>query len=239
VTIQAVNALNRVDTFFIMDKGEEKAKLIELRREICRRYIRNDRYRFVEADSPEWSRKTDDYQATVGNLNRDKQAIFERLIGAALKDGECGAFLIWGDPILYDSTIRILDAIARGGRHDFEFEVIPGISSIQALAAKHKTTLNSIGQPVEITTGRRLAEGFPEKVDSVVVMLDAENTYRRFLGQDIDIYWGAYVGTSDEILISGKLDDVADEIQRVRTEARAANGWIMDTYLLRRNGGAG
>jgi len=27
---------------------------------------------------------------------------------------------------------------------------------------------------------------------------------------------------------------VADEIERVRGEARARKGWIMDTYLLRR-----
>ena len=50
----------------------------------------------------------------------------------------------------------------------------------------------------------------------------------------MEIYWGAYLGTPDEILISGKLADVADEIQRRRAEARRANGWIMDTYLMRR-----
>ena len=34
VTMQAVNALNQVDVFFIMEKGPSKAKLIELRKEI-------------------------------------------------------------------------------------------------------------------------------------------------------------------------------------------------------------
>ena len=38
-----------------------------------------------------------------------------------------------------------------------------------------------------------------------------------------------------KILISGKLKDVAPEIKRRRTEARRVNGWIMDTYLLRRS----
>jgi len=37
VTMQAVNALNQVDVFFLLDKGASKAKLIELRKEICRR----------------------------------------------------------------------------------------------------------------------------------------------------------------------------------------------------------
>ncbi|WP_081486461.1 precorrin-6A synthase (deacetylating) [Nitrospirillum viridazoti] len=156
-----------------------------------------------------------------------------------MRDGECGAFLVWGDPTLYDSTIRIIEAIAATGGHDLEYEVIPGISSIQALAARHKTSLTRIGQSVEITTGRRLAEGFPNNADSIVVMLDADNTYKRYADQDdIEIHWGAYLGTPDEILVSGKLKDVVDDIERLRAEARAKNGWVMDTYLLRRGDGA-
>ena len=236
VTMQAVKALNRVDVFFVMDKGPGKAKLVDLRREICRRYIKGDDYRFVDAASPEWARDSVDYRATVDDLNRDKRAVFERLISEEMAEGECGAFLIWGDPSLYDSTIRIVEAIAASGGHDLDYEVIPGITSIQALTAKHRTTLNRIGQSVEITTGRKLAEGFPDGTDSVVVMLDAENAYKRFTDQDIAIYWGAYIGMPDEILISGKLRDVAGEIERVRAEARQSNGWIMDTYLLRRGG---
>ncbi len=234
VTMQAVNALNRVDVFFIMDKGPSKAKLLELRQEICRRYIKGDRYRFVDAQSPAWSRDTEDYRSTVEGLNHDKQSVFERLIAEEMAEGECGAFLVWGDPTLYDSTIRIVAAIAETGRHALDYEVIPGISSVQALAARHKTTLNRIGQSIGITTGRRIAEGFPNDLDSVVVMLDADDAFKQFADQDFDIYWGAYVGTPDEILISGKLKDVADDIARVRAEARAANGWIMDTYLMRR-----
>ena len=238
VTMQAVKALNQVDVFFVMDKGASKAKLTELRKEICRRYIDGDDYRFVEAASPEWTRSPEDYRSTIDDLNRDKQAVFERLIAEEMADGECGAFLIWGDPALYDSTIRIVGAIAESGRHQFDYEIIPGISSIQALTARHKTTLNRIGRSVEITTGRKLAEGFPQ-ADSVVVMLDAQDAYKRYADQDIEIYWGAYVGTPDEILVSGKLKDVADHIERVRAEARQANGWIMDSYLLRRGDGSG
>ena len=238
ITMQAVNALNEVDVFFIMDKGPGKMKLIELRKEICRRYIRGNNHRFVDATSPGWTRGAEDYLSTVDDLNRDKLTLFEKLIAEEMADGECGAFLVWGDPTLYDSTIRIVEVIAQSGRHQLHYQVIPGISSIQALAAKHKTTLNRIGQSIEITTGRKMAEGFADNMDSVVVMLDAENTYKRFADQDIDIYWGAYVGTPDEILVSGKLKDVADDIERIRADARRANGWIMDSYLMRRGGDA-
>ena len=235
LTIQAVNALNQADVFFMLDKGAGKEKLAEFRRETCRRYIKGRNYRFVDADSPEWERRSADYGATIANLNSDKQALFERLIGEGLADGECGAFLVWGDPTLYDSTVRIVAAIVGSSRHAIDYEVIPGITAAQALAAKHKTTLNCIGGAVQITTGRRVAEnGFPADADSVVVMLDADNAYQRFVDQDIDIFWGAYIGTPDEILIAGKLSDVADDIARVRADARQANGWIMDTYLMRR-----
>ncbi|TWB23434.1 precorrin-6A synthase (deacetylating) [Nitrospirillum amazonense] len=236
VTIQAVNALNQVDVFFILDKGAEKSRLIELRKEICRRYIQGDDYRFVDATSPQWDRTSENYLSTVDGLNRDKQVLFERLITSEMRDGECGAFLVWGDPTLYDSTIRIIATIAATGRHDLEYEMIPGISSVQALAARHKTSLNHIGRSIEITTGRRLAEGFPNNADCVVVMLDADNSYRRYADQeDIEIHWGAYLGTPDEILVAGKLKDVVDDIERLRAEARLKNGWVMDTYLLRRS----
>ncbi|MFJ4194042.1 precorrin-6A synthase (deacetylating) [Pseudomonas sp. NPDC089534] len=234
ITMQAVKALNRVDVFFLMDKGQAKGSLIDLRREICERYITDPAYRFVEARSPERERGDVNYTASVDELNRAKQATFERLIDEELADGECGGFLVWGDPALYDSTIRILQAILASGRCVFEFEVIPGITSVQALAAQHKVPLNGIGRSVEITTGRRLAAGQVSDADSVVVMLDAQDAYRQVADQDAEIFWGAYLGTPDEILISGRLKDVADEIGRVRQAARAEHGWIMDTYLLRK-----
>lgn len=234
ITMQAVKALNRVDVFFLMDKGRSKDKLIDLRREVCERYITDHHYRFVEAQSPERERGDVDYRSSVDDLNLARQRTFERLINEQLSDDQCGGFLVWGDPALYDSTVRILQAILGSGACAFEFEVIPGITSVQALAAQHKVPLNRIGRSVEITTGRRLAAGQVSDADSLVVMLDAQDAYHQVADQDTEIYWGAYLGTADEILISGKLKDVADEIERVRKAARLANGWIMDTYLLRR-----
>ncbi|RVD75368.1 MULTISPECIES: precorrin-6A synthase (deacetylating) [Pseudomonas] len=234
ITMQAVKALNRVDVFFLMDKGRSKDKLLDLRRDICERYITNPAYRFVEAHSPERERGDVDYTRAVEDLNRARQETFVRLIDEQLSDGQCGGFLVWGDPALYDSTIRILQAILASGRCAFEYEVIPGITSVQALAAQHKVPLNTIGQPIEITTGRRLAAGQVSDTDSLVVMLDAEDAYRRVADEETEIYWGAYLGTPDEILIRGKLKDVAEQIERTRKAARAAHGWIMDTYLLRK-----
>ena len=234
ITMQAIKALNRVDVFFLMDKGPAKQKLRALREALCRQHIKDRIYRFAEAESPPRDTAPADYRASVDELNREKQDVFERLIEDELAQGQTAGILVWGDPMLYDSTIRNIEAIAAGGRHHIEYEVIPGITAVQALAARHKIPLNRIAQPVALTTGRKLAEGFPPGIDSVAVLLDGDDTYRRFVDQNIEIYWGAYLGTPDEILIAGKLADVADEIHRRRAEARRVNGWIMDTYLMRR-----
>ena len=231
ITLQAVKALATVDVFFMLEKGAAKDAMVELRREICRRHAGKS-HRVVEAPSPPRERRPADYTACVDELNRAKQDAFEHMVVSELGEGQVGAVLAWGDPSLYDSTIRNIEAIA--ARQGIVYEVIPGISAVQALAARHRITLNSVAQPVEITTGRRLAEGWPAGVDSVVVMLDGEDTWRRFADQEIDIWWGAYLGTPQEILIAGRLEDVSDEIHRVRTAARERNGWIMDTYLMRR-----
>jgi precorrin-6A synthase len=234
VTVQAINALNEVDVFFIMDKGQEKEELVRLRKEICERYIKHKGYRTVEATDPLRDRTSPAYQPAVRAWHDQRAAIYERLIGEELGDNECGAFLVWGDPSLYDSTLRIIDQIVARGTTAFEYEVIPGISAIQALAARHRIALNRIGRSIHITTGRKIAEGLPNNIDDVVVMLDADCTFKAIDHSDIDIYWGAYVGTEDEILVAGNLGELTEDIERMRAEAKARKGWIMDTYLLRR-----
>jgi precorrin-6A synthase len=113
--------------------------------------------------------------------------------------------------------------------------VIPGISAIQALAARHRIALNRIGRSIHITTGRKIAEGWPNDIDDVIVMLDGDCSFKHIDDGDVDIYWGAYVGTEDEILVAGHLRELTRDIERIRAEAKARKGWIMDTYLLRKH----
>jgi precorrin-6A synthase len=237
VTVQAIKALNQADVFFVIDKGAAKQDLLALRQEICERYVENRSYRMAHAPDPERDRGAARYGQAVEQWRRERAALYARLIAGELADGQCGAFLVWGDPGLYDSTLAIIDQITSAGTLELEYEVIPGISSVQALAARHRVSLTQVGKPVHITTGRRLAEGFPRHSDDVVVMLDAACSFADIAQAGLDIYWGAYLGTRDEILVAGKLADVAGQIQAVRGEARARKGWIMDTYLLRRTSG--
>lgn len=236
VTVQAINALNEVDVFFIMDKGQEKDDLVRLRKEICERYIKDKSYRMVEATDPPRDRAAPSYEPAVRAWHDQRAGIYERLISEELGEDECGAFLVWGDPSLYDSTLRIIDQIVARGTVIFEYEVIPGISAIQALAARHRITLNRIGRSVHITTGRKIIEGLQNNLDDVIVMLDGDCSFKAVGDSGFDIYWGAYIGTEDEILVAGKLHDLMDDIERMRAEAKARKGWVMDTYLLRRRG---
>ncbi len=234
MTVQAIRALNTADVIFVVDKGDEKKDLLDLRTEICRRYLEGDAPRIVTVPDPERDRSAVAYRSAVADWRSRRADAYERLVRDELGDDASGAFLVWGDPSFYDSTLAVLEEVASRGTVTFEIEVIPGISSIQALAARHAVSLTSVGRPVLITTGRRLAEGFPEGVDDVVVMLDGDCAFTKIDGSGIEIHWGAYVGSEDELLIAGDLSVVAEEIVRARAEARARKGWIMDSYLLRR-----
>ena len=225
LTVQAVDALNRVDVFFIPDKGAEKVALRRLREQILERFIERG-YEEVGVEIPPRRAAGDDYRGSVDEWHAALTANYQTLFDRHLTDDKVGGFLVWGDPMLYDSTLRIMEKL------DVEVEVIPGITAIQALAARHKIAINRIGEPVLVTTGRKALQGLPEGVDSVV-MLDGDQAFAQVPG-DYDIFWGAYLGTKEEILLSGRLSDVKDEIEKTRAEARARNGWIMDTYLLRR-----
>ena len=115
----------------------------------------------------------------------------------------------------------------------FVRRVIPGITSLQVLAARHGIALNAVGGPVHLTTGRRLREAAPD-AESVAVLLDGDCAFAGLDPARVTIYWGAYLGMPNEIVIAGPLAEVADRIVAARAEARAEHGWIMDTYLLRR-----
>ena len=111
ITVQAIGALNKVDVFFIPDKGDEKSELREGRRAICERYIKDRTYRFVDIKTPERAKEFTDYRAVVGEWHAKIEANYQAALTSELSDGQCGAFLVWGDPALYDSTLRIVERL--------------------------------------------------------------------------------------------------------------------------------
>ena len=243
LTLQAVRAIARADVFLVLDKGEEKSDLSRLRQDLLTAHARPG-HRVVEAGDPERDRAAAPaaYAAAVRDWRARRADLYEAFVRDEIGDGGdsdgggVGALLVWGDPSLYDSTIAAVDEVLARGAVRFEYSVVPGISCVSALAAAHRIPLNRVGQPFTVTTGRRLAESTPEQIpDDVAVMLDAHDAFAGLAEPEaFTIYWGAYLGTPDELLLSGPLAGTAPTIQRVRAEARARKGWIMDTYLLRR-----
>ncbi len=216
VTVQAIKALNRAEVVFVVEKRAETDELVRLRHEILERYVEGSP-RTVALPDPPRDRSSPAYREAVEEWRAKRAERWEQAIAGELGDDGCGAFLVWGDPAIYDSTLAVIDRILA-----------------RVLAAHQRIAFNRVGGAVQITTGRRLAAGWPEGADDVIVMLDSDCTFTRFAGEEIDIYWGAYLGTEDEILISGRVGEVAEEIRRLRSEARGRKGWVMDTYLLRR-----
>lgn len=234
VTVEAVRAIERLDVLFVVLKEDELDDLVEARRTLVDRY-RPIPPRTVELrDPPRPWRSAPDYNAAVKLWRAQRLEQWSSAVAEELGEGEVGGFLVWGDPSLYESTLAIVQELVDASAVPIELRVIPGVSSVHALTARHRIPLNRQGRAVQILPARLIADGMPAGADDVVAMLDGRQAFASIDSEGIDIYWGAYLGTPDEILISGPLDQVRDEIVQARAEAEARKGWVFDTYLLRR-----
>lgn len=242
VTAEAAEALAEVDVFLVADKGDAKDELVAVRRAICDRFVPADHaYEFVTVPDPtrgpDAERGSREYAQGVRDWHAARTDAYVRIIEQLPADVVVG-FLVWGDPAFYDSTIRVVDAI--GERIPTTVRVLPGISAFQTLAAAHGIVLHRVGEPVHVTTGRRLvdewsrAESAGLALGTVVVMLDGHLHCRELAATHPDtvIHWGAYVGMPQQELRSGRLADVIDDIVDLRARLREEHGWVMDVYAL-------
>jgi precorrin-6A synthase len=231
LTLEAVDAIGTVDVFLAPDKGI--GDLMLLRTEMIRQHARGP-YRLVEVPDPQRDRSPADYEKAVDDWHAARVIAYEAALLEHVGPDETAGILVWGDPALYDSTLRIVERLQARGSLDLEYDVVPGVSSVSLLAARHRVVLHGVGEPVVLTTGRRLLETVAAGGDNLVVMLDGSLTCSHLDGAAWDIWWGANLGTSDESLQAGRLGDVLAAIEASRAEVKAVRGWVMDTYLLRR-----
>lgn len=236
LSLAAIRALNEADLILLPDKGENKAGLLELRREICAQHL-SPHIKRVEFELPVRA-STGDYLQAVADWHDAIARCWQDNIDAHLPANGCkAALMVWGDPSLYDSTLRIAARLITAGGRAISVEVIPGITSVQVLCAAHAIPLNEVGAAVHLTTGRLLrAHGWPRDADTVVVMLDAGGAFEVLLDSDdtFEIWWGACLGLPSQTLRAGPLQEVAADILATRARLRAELGWVMDVYLLRR-----
>ncbi|MFM7442877.1 MAG: precorrin-6A synthase (deacetylating) [Tabrizicola sp.] len=235
VTAEAAKAIAAADLILVPLKGEDKADLAGLRLEICRAHVTNPLTKVETFDLPVRDPATPGYMERVQDWHDAIAAIWQARIEAHLVagGGPRVAFLVWGDPSLYDSTLRIA---ARVQQHlPMSLKVIPGLTSIQVLCAVHAIPLNDLAAPVVITTGRNLRDhGWPPGAETIVVMLDSGGAFTSIDAKGVEIWWGAYLGLPEQVLLAGPLPEVSAKIIETRAKERARHGWIMDIYLMRR-----
>ncbi len=238
ITLAGVRALREAELILLPRKGEARSDLVDLRRLLCRQLLDEAaQSRVVEFDLPRRDGR-DDYLGAVDDWHAAIAETWRERMTQRLPEGGRVALLIWGDPSLYDSSLRIA-ARLKGPEQDsgmaLEVEVVPGITSLQVLTAEHRIPLNALAEPVQITTGRRLRErGWPGDAASVAVMLDAGGAFQSLAPEGLHIWWGAYLGMDKQCLIDGPLAEVGPAIVERRAALRERHGWIMDVYLLAR-----
>jgi len=227
LTGEARRAIAEADLFLIPQKGAGKSDLADLRTQIISD-VRDDAV-VVPFDMP----LRDAALPYIERVEAWHDAIADiwATAMATRPDARRVALLVWGDPSLYDSTLRIAARLQPAPR----LTVVAGITSVQALTAAHAIPLNTLNAPVTISTGRRLRDqGWPEGAETLVVMLDGTCAFQDLPTEDFDIWWGAYLGMAEQILEAGPLSEAGPRILTRRAAARADHGWIMDTYLLRK-----
>ncbi len=220
VTPEVAEALRGCDYVIAASKGEED-DLLAIRRAICEEYD----VELVAVPDPERDREPvgdGGYVDAVADWHAARIAAYRTVLE---ERGGTASFLVWGDPALYDSTIRIVSQLGA------DWDVLPGISAPQILAARHKIVLHEVGQPVHVTTARRLRADIAAGQTNLVVYLGGSLDLGGL--EDWQIWWGANLGTPSEELLAGRVGTVLDELGSARARAKAAAGWVMDIYLLR------
>lgn len=228
LTREASEALAGADFVLAARKGPDD-ELLEVRRRICAEHG----LELVEVPDPPRDRDDPaDYPGAVRAWHQARTAAYADALGA--HDGTA-AFLVWGDPSLYDSTLRVVEGIA--DLVPLDWDVVPGISAPQILAARHRIVLHEVGRPVHLTPARRLPDALAAGQRNVLVMLGSADSLTA-LGEasgptDWRIWWGANLGAAGERLITGRVADVLPDLLDARAAARAEAGWVMDAFLLR------
>ena len=227
LTPEAVAALASVEVVIAFEKGTHDP-LLAVRRAIC---AEHGVPLVVVPDAERDRREGHDEASYAAAVAAWHAARVERWHGALeAHPGDVG-LLVWGDPGFYDSTLRLLDA--HGERVPLEVEVVPGISSLSLLAARHRLVLHDVARPLHVTTARRLPEAIVQGQRNVVVMLNRRIELAGLGVDDWSIWWAANLGAPGEQAVRGRVVDVLGRVAAARERAAEVDGWVMDLYLLR------
>lgn len=231
LTLQAISGLRHAQAVVALDKGEQKSDLLALRQQIVDTHAPGTPIYAVM--DPERDRNPDNYEEEVRRWHAERAHLLASTIREHTPDDGAVAFLVWGDPSLYDSTLRIIEHMRNLEDLHADVKVIPGITAVQVLTAEHGILINRIGEAIHITTGRNLPETSAKDRRNCVVMLDDKTAWQDVATEHTYMWWGAFLGTEQQVLRKGYVHEIGAQVAELKQQLRAEHGWIMDTYLLR------
>ena len=188
VTVAAIKAMRAVDVFFVIGKGETKRELVEVRTRILREHV--GEVRIVEVPDPPRDRAPADYAGVVDDWHDRRAALLAERFAAV--DG-VGGILVWGDPSLYDSTLRVVDRVReqhRGVRRRGD----PGHHQRAGIGGAAPDRAQPGGGAGDLDDGATAARGRGLSGDAVV-MLDAGTAFEDLDPRDADLV-GRLPGTA-------------------------------------------
>jgi precorrin-2/cobalt-factor-2 C20-methyltransferase len=171
LTLRAYHVLSQVPVIFVPLK-DEKSK--SYARSIIDNLVKKSEGKIVGLVLP---------------MLRDKKRLQEYWHQAAdtiwqyLEKGKDGAFVNIGDPLLYGTFIHIWETLKQS-HPEIEVEVIPGISSINAAAARAIVPLASNDERIAIISGNHEAQVIRDTLENfdTVVFLKVNTVFDKLLG---------------------------------------------------------
>jgi len=160
ITLKAYNILSRVAVIFVPLKDKQSQSYAN---SIITSLVNKSEQKIVGLVLPMLRNKGQ----LRGYWNQAANTIWR-----CLKNGEDCAFVNVGDPLLYGTFVHILETV-KNIHPEVEVEVIPGISSISAAAARAAIPLASNDERIAIISGNRedkVIRETLENFDTVVFM---------------------------------------------------------------------
>lgn len=178
LTVRAARLLSRVPVIFAPQKGGESESYA---RRIIAGLVQEPEQRIIELVFP--------MRKDVGRLT-GYWAEAAETIWRHLSRGQDAAFITEGDPLLYSTFIYVLE-ILRRDHPEVSIEVVPGVSSINAAAARGLVPLAAGGERVAIlpaTYEDRAIRKTLQDFDTVV-FLKVNNVFDKVLGilEELDL----------------------------------------------------
>jgi precorrin-2/cobalt-factor-2 C20-methyltransferase len=178
VTLKAHKVLSRVPVIFVPLKDRQSKSYAK---SIVARLIKEPEKKVVELVLPmlRGREQLEDYWQQAADT-----------IWQHLEKGEDCAFVNVGDPLLYGTFIYILETVKKN-HPEIEVEVIPGISSINAAAARAMFPLASDDERIAIISGNREERVIRETIANfeTVVFMKMNTMFDKLLTilEDLDL----------------------------------------------------